>query len=137
MTRTLLLIRKGAPEYELAGSFLSLSNTAAKKALIGLPPYAIASSAMEQDNRGLIRPNDILPIIKSPITMSNIPAIALLHHLLRQPRLPRRLSLPEASCVEDPYDRGFGDIDTLQASQQLALSSLLSAFEVGRSEGHP
>ena len=70
MARTLAIVRESPLEYKLARTLLSLTDIGPEKALISLPLYLIPSAAIEQDNRGLIRLDDILLILESLMLIS-------------------------------------------------------------------
>jgi ABC-type polysaccharide/polyol phosphate export permease len=89
VTGTLTIIREAALEHKLRVSLLPLSNYRFGEQLISFSLDAIATTAVVEHNRGLIRPDHVLLILKTLVFMSKTLVKPLLPYLLRQPRLPR------------------------------------------------
>ena len=90
---------------------------------------------MQQNDGGLVGPNDILPIFKSPILPFETPLESIFLHLFRQPRLPCWLCLLESSSSQDPPNCGGRNVDpqTTEVAGEISVC-LFSAVSI---ETHP
>jgi hypothetical protein len=131
VTGTLTIIREAALEHKLRVSLLPLSNYRLGEQLISFSLDAIATTAVVEHNRGLIRLDHVLLILKTPVFVGKTLVKPLLPYLLRQLRLPRWLCLVVTRCSEDSPHRCGGYVEAVSTKITSNISTaLLSSIAI-------